>query len=263
MRWSSIESHGHPPAGSRRVRFDDARAMADAVLHDGEALRRWQLGVLAPRAWSDGGGGDPWWQETQCLVAPRDPTARLEGKVRFLQLRRRQANGYLQAPAGDEGERKEIDVDFSLAALAAGGERIVSFRLTGGTEEAGPFAFQKWPIFGAVKLAVEPIADAPRPIVRLRARVENVTAWVQPGESRERALRGSLLGAHLLLGLSGGAFISLVDPPAWAAAAAASCRNIGTYPVLAGEPERDDLLISAPVLLGDHPRVAAEGLGAA
>ncbi|HEX3903770.1 MAG TPA: hypothetical protein VH853_13095 [Polyangia bacterium] len=245
------------------MRFGDACAVADAVLHDGEAQLRRQLGVLAPRAWSDAGGGDPWWQETQCLVAPQDPRAHLEGKLRFLQLRHLQANGYLQAPSEDEGERKEIDVDFTLAALAAGDEQIVSFRLTGGTEEAGAFAHQKWPIFGVVKLAIEPITDAPRPIVRLRARVENVTAWVQPGESRERALRGSLLGAHLLLGLSGGAFVSLVDPPAWAAAAAAGCRNVGTYPVLAGEPDRDDLLMSAPLLLGDHPRIAAQGLGAA
>jgi hypothetical protein len=26
--------------------------------------------------------------------------------------------------------------------------------------------------------------------------------------------------------------------------------------VLAGAPDRDDLLLSAPVLLGDHPRIA-------
>jgi len=245
------------------VRFDDAAAVADAVLQNGSAKLRWQLGVLAPRAWSEAGRSeagqsDPWWQQTQCLIAPTSPTARLEGKVRFLQPRRRYAPGESQPAIGDaaETEAHEIDIDFSLAALAAGGERIVSFRLTGGTDLSGPFSYQKWPIFGAVKLSVEPLTETPRPIVRLQARVENVTAWVLPGDSRERALRGSLLGAHLLLGVSGGAFVSLVDPPAWAAAAAAACRNVGTYPVLAGAPDRDDLLLSAPVLLGDHPRIA-------
>jgi hypothetical protein len=240
------------------VRFDDAAALADAVLHDGSAKLRWQLGVLAPRAWSEAGHGDAWWQQTQCLIAPTSPTARLLGKVRFLQPRRRYAPADGQPALGDpaETEAHEIELDFSLAALAAGGERIVSFRLTGGTDLAGRCAYQKWPIFGAVKLSVEPFTEAPRPIVRLEARVENVTAWVLPGDSRERALRGSLLGAHLLLGVAGGAFVSLVDPPAWAAAAAATCRNVGTYPVLAGAPDRDDLLLSAPVLLGDHPRIA-------
>ncbi|HEY6476248.1 MAG TPA: hypothetical protein VI456_06665 [Polyangia bacterium] len=242
------------------MRFDAAVALADAVLQDGSAELRWQLGVLAPRAWSERGGGDPWWQQTQCLIAPTCPTARLEGKVRFLQLRRRYTAGDGQPSIGEprETEAHEIDIDSSLAALAAGGDRIVSFRLTGGTDLSGPSSFQKWPIFGAVRLSIEPIAEAPRPIVRLEARVENVTAWVLPGDSRERALRGSLLGAHLLLGVSGGAFVSLVDPPPWAAAAAASCRNVGTYPVLAGAPERDDLLLSAPVLLADHPRIAPQ-----
>ncbi len=246
------------------MRFDDAAALADAVLQHGSANLRCQLGVLAPRAWSESGGGDPWWQQTQCLIAPTAPTARLEGKVRFLQLRRRYTAGDSQALTGQaptadpaETETHEIDVDFSLAALAAGGERIVTFRLTGGTDLSGALTYQKWPVFGAVRLSVEPIAEAPRPIVRLEARVENVTAWVLPGDSRERALRGSLLGAHLLLAVSGGAFVSLVEPPDWAAAAAATCRNVGTYPVLAGEPHRDDLLLSAPVLLRDHPRVAA------
>ncbi len=239
------------------MRFDDACSVADAVLSRSRAQLRWQLGVLAPRAWSEGGGGDPWWQETQCLVAPTAPTARLEGKVRFLQLRRRQPNGDPQVPSGDEGEPRAIDLDFSLAALAAGGERVLSFRLVGGTEEAGPFAFQRWPIFGAVKLAADPIDNAARPMVRLRVRVENVTAWVLAGENRERALRGSLLGAHLLLGLEGGTFVSLLEPPDWAAAAAAGCRSVGTYPVLAGEPDRGDLLLSTPILLADHPRPAA------
>jgi hypothetical protein len=240
------------------VRLDDAAALADAVLQSGSAQLRWRLGLLAPRAWSEAGHGDPWWQQTQCLIAPTSPTARLVGRARFLQPRRRFAPGGSQLPSGDPGEMEphEIDVDFSLAALAAGGERIVSFRLIGGTDLSGDVAYQKWPIFGAIKLAVEPFTEAPRPIVRLEARVENVTAWVLPGDSRERGLRGSLLGAHLLLGVSGGAFVSVVDPPAWAAAAAATCRNVGTYPVLAGAPDQDDLLLSAPVLLGDHPRIA-------
>jgi hypothetical protein len=246
------------------VKLDDAVALADAVLHDGEPQLRWRLGVLAPRAWSEAGAIHPWWQQTQCLIAPTDPTARLEGKVRFLQLRRCYTAGDSHALTGEEAETEthEIDLDFSLAALAAGGDRIVSFRLSGGTDLSGPFAYQKWPIFGTVRLSVEPIAEAPRPIVRLAARVENVTAWVLPGDSRERALRGSLLGAHLLLGVSGGAFVSLVQPPAWAASAAATCRNVGTYPVLAGEPDRDDLLLSAPVLLGDHPRIAPQSVEA-
>jgi hypothetical protein len=237
------------------MRLDDALAAVDAVLQDASAELRSELGVLAPRAWSEGGGGDPWWQETQCLIAPTDPSARLQGKVRFLQLARRYTRGDSQARSGEEGKMHEVDVDFSLAALAAGGERTVSFRLAGGTDLSETFAYQKWPIFGAVQLSVEPFPETPRPIVRLRARVENLTAWVLPGDNRERALRGALLGAHLVLGVVGGAFVSLRDPPRWAAAAAAACRNVGTYPVLASD--RDDVVLSAPIQLGEHSRGAA------
>jgi len=79
-----------------------------------------------------------------------------------------------------------------------------------------------------------------------------------PGAPRDDALRASLLGCHLLLAASGGGFLSLLDPPAWAAGAASGCRNVGTYPVLAGKPDSNDLVLSAPLILYDHPAVAPE-----
>src|SRR6202007_690631 len=35
----------------------------------------------------------------------------------------------------------------------------------------------------------------------------------------------------------------------------AACRNLHTWPVLAGEPGRADVMLSSPVILGDHPVV--------
>lgn len=86
-----------------RMIFDDARAVADAVLFEGYALYpyrpssaknqiRWQFGVLAPRNWSESGGGDPWWQETQTLIAPRDRRIQVSGRLRFLQVQRRDSD---------------------------------------------------------------------------------------------------------------------------------------------------------------------------
>jgi len=100
--------------------------------------------------------------------------------------------------------------------------------------------------------------SAARPLLKLRLRVENLTAWTLPGAPRDEAMRASLLGCHLLLAVSGGAFMSLLDPPAWAADDAARCRNVGTYPVLAGAPGNRDLMLSSPVILYDHPAVAPE-----
>jgi hypothetical protein len=255
--------------------FDELRKVADAVLFEGYALypyrasspknqMRWQFGVLAPRGWSEGGPyNDRWWQETQCLLEASGDGApmRLTGRCRFLQIRRR--DGDAAAPAWDEGDVQEVDFGFALAGEEAANEQPVSFLIAGGTETRGETVHRRWPISGLVRLAVEPI-DSPapiagaRPLLKLRLRVENLTAWTLPGAPRDEAMRGSLLGCHLLLAVSGGAFVSLLDPPWWAADAAAGCRNVGTYPVLAGPDGRRDLMLSAPVILYDHPEVAPE-----
>jgi len=247
--------------------FDDVRAVADAVLFEGYALypyrasapknqMRWQFGVVAPRAWSEGAAhNDRWWQETQCLIEPALFTARLTGCCRFLQLRRREGSD--ATPPWDEGDVQEVDFRFVLAGDEARDEQVVSFLIAGGTDARGPVVHRRWPISGAVRLTVEPVS-APRPLLKLRLRVENLTAWTLPGAPRDEAMRASLLGCHLLLAVSDGAFVSLLDPPAWAADAAAGCRNVGTYPVLAGAQGRRDLMLSSPVILYDHPAVAPE-----
>jgi hypothetical protein len=252
------------------VSLDDARAVADAVLFEGYALYpyrpsapknqlRWQFGVLAPRAWSESGGGDPWWQETQCVVelgAPGAPSARLGGQLRFLQLRRR-TDRNAPRPPWDEGEVREIDLDFALEGDAAAAEQAIPFLLPGATEAQGPVIHQRWPASGVVRASLESVPALPR-AVKIRIRVENLTAWALPGAPRDEALRASLLGTHLLLSVAGGGFVSAIDPPDWAAAAVADCRSVRTYPVLAGKPGRRDLMLSAPVILPDHPTVAAE-----
>ena len=255
--------------------FDELRKVADAVLFEGYALYpyrasspknqlRWQFGVLAPRGWSEGGAyNDRWWQETQCLVEPaaagEGAAPRLTGRCRFLQLRRR--DGDAEAPAWDEGDVQEVDFGFALAGEAAANEQPVSFLIAGGTETRGQTVHRRWSISGVVRLTVEPVAPAgpdARPLIKIRLRVENLTAWALPGAPREEAMRASLLGCHLMLSVSGGAFVSLLDPPAWAADAAAGCRNVGTYPVLAGPTGRSDLMLSSPVILYDHPAVSPE-----
>src|SRR5206468_6556944 len=56
-------------------------------------------------------------------------------------------------------------------------------------------------------------------------------------------------------------FVSLLDPPEPWRAAAAGCRNVGTWPVLVGEPGTKDTMLSSPIILYDYPEVAAESPG--
>jgi hypothetical protein len=71
-----------------------------------------------------------------------------------------------------------------------------------------------------------------------------------------------MLGTHVLLSAAPGTFLSVLNPPAWAAAATAACRNTRTYPVLVGRERRRDVVLSAPVILPDHPSLAPGRLSA-
>jgi hypothetical protein len=247
------------------VIFDDARALADAVLYEGYALYpyrpsspknqlRFQFGVLAPRVWSHAGGResvdrDPWWLQAQTLLAVHDQPARVFGRLRFLQLQRRGGSGW------DEGRLQELDFELPIAP-AADSNSLVEVRIDDPSDTAD---IERWPLTGIIRARATPCpTEAREPLLQVTVRVENLSSGVDPGVPRNDALRGAFLGTHVLLAATGAHFVSLIDPPSWATSAAARCRNVGTYPVLAGPARRRDLVLCAPLILGDHPAVAPE-----
>jgi hydrogenase maturation protease len=50
----------------------------------------------------------------------------------------------------------------------------------------------------------------------------------------------------------------LLETPGRFQAAAAACQNLGTWPVLVGETDRKDLMLSSPIILYDYPQIAPE-----
>ncbi|MFJ1578623.1 hypothetical protein [Streptomyces sp. NPDC088182] len=278
--------------------FTEARRVADALLFEGYVLYpyrasarknqlRWQFGVLVPPAWQDA-GGEHTWQRTECLLEPRRAD-RLLVELRFLQVRRRSVERL--SPDGeswtevaeldlpdrvlvpwDEGEEERVALDVPLDRLTGEGHTR-RFELPGGVEHepvydgaagiVGRLVRHTRPLAGEIRLTTEPL-PGPYGALRLTATVRNVSAWTpgpQETGDRERALPHSLIGAHLLLGLPGGRFLSMADPPEWAAPAARTCRNEHTWPVLACAEGRDEVMLSSPIILDDHPEVAAESPG--
>jgi hypothetical protein len=74
------------------------------------------------------------------------------------------------------------------------------------------------------------------------------------------------VSTHVLLAIDGGAFLSVLDPPASATAATALLANRQTFPVLMGDPRRADhakdeqraaLMFSSPIILYDFPALGA------
>jgi hypothetical protein len=268
--------------------FDRARAIADAVLLEGYVLYpyrassrknqfRWAFGVLSPRTWSEAGGCEPWWMEAQCPVE-LDGTARIAGRLRFLQIEARRieavqgdtmvpvpslnVDGRLLIP-WEEGRVHEVDFDLAsdgdrgcieLPVQIPGGERIEEVRDSKG-QLAGRIVWETRPLIGVLRGSLERVGER---LAKLCVRVENLGTGVAPGVAREIAVRCSLVSAHVMMHVNSGAFVSLLDPPEWAHDAARGCRSTGCHPVLAGPPGARDLVLAAPIILYDHPQIAPE-----
>ncbi|WP_037604229.1 hypothetical protein [Streptacidiphilus rugosus] len=279
--------------------FDTAREVADAVLYEGYVLypyrassaknrMRWQFGVLVPPGYGLD-VGEHAWHRTECLAEPR-AGAELVAQVRFLHAQRRTVQRVGPDRSHRTVERLEL-ADRVLVPWDEGVEQTADFRVpiadlcesaeplslpfhrpaAEETEEVrdeegrvvGRLVRRREQVDGVLRLSAEEL-PGPYRVVRLRAVVENTGAW-SPGVGRagdrEAALPHALLSAHLLLGLTDGSFVSMTDPPEWAGAAVAECRNERTWPVLAGADGGADVVLSSPIILEDHPRIAPESCG--
>ncbi|MFD0900274.1 hypothetical protein [Actinomadura sediminis] len=280
--------------------FESVRAVADAILYEGYLLYpyrrssgknrvRWQFGVLTPRSWADAhglddtgvaGSAESWWQQTECLLEASDDAA-ITCRLRFLQVQRRtverrRPDGTFEDVAAlgphvpfDEAVPHEFDVAAPLADLLAG-ERRFAVRAPAGEEHedvappgrpgGGRVVRRRLDVDAVVTLSASR-CDAPFPLHRLRVRVENGHTADRAAASRDEALRWSLLAAHTMIAAVDGAFVSLLDPPQWAEHATRECANVHAFPVLAGPEGERGLVLSAPILLYDHPRIAPESPG--
>ena len=275
--------------------FDAAQKVGDAVLYEGFVLYpyhassaknrvRFQFGVVAPRDLCLTDGSESWEMQTECLVDAAGD-ARIDVRVRFLQLQARIVEAADEAADGgfapveslevegeeivcwDEAVERQIDeADVSVTELCQG-EQAIPFSVDGGRavedvhgahgELTGRVVRTRWSINGTLRLSAERFDG----LVRLRVRVENLTPWPSGATGRDEALRRSLLGCHTLLAVHNGSFLSMIDPPAEAAVIAKTCANLRTWPVLVGDEDRRDLLLSSPIILYDYPTIAPESQG--
>jgi hypothetical protein len=273
-----------------------ARQVADAVLYEGYLLYpyhqaapknqvRFQFGVLMPPGYAQVDPHEPAAQQTECLLECPD-NAQVRVLARFLQLQDR----CVQSFSPDTGELEDVGALYvdgteytswsdaaereqratvTVADLLAGDEDL-EFHIGPGelaediNDQAGRQAgrlVRSWSALdGAIRLHAERVAG-PYQALRLRLRLENTSTPRAQFAVREDGLRHAMIAAHLLIAVPGGRFLSMTDPPEWAAAEVSACENIGTWPVLAGPPDCRDLLLSSPVILYDHPEIAAESAG--
>jgi hypothetical protein len=274
------------------VPMETARKVADAVLYEGYLLYpyrasapknrlRWQFGVLVPPGYT--ATAEPSSSVTECVLE-RSANALLRLRLRFLHVKERRVEraeqgGFRPVPelrcgdatylTFDEATEREVEVILLMPKLV-GTERSVVVRIPGDRfeqpilaapgETVGRVVTAHQPVRAVLRVTAEP-QEGPYGLLKLRVRVENTAEWVGPDVTREQALRHSLVAAHLLLGVTAGAFVSLLDPPEWARPVTEACRNENTWPVLVGEPGRRDVVLSSPIILYDYPDIAPESQG--
>jgi hypothetical protein len=255
--------------------------------------QRFNFGVLYPQSYSAAqSGSDAWSMQTECLVEGASLTA-VEVKVRFLKLVARsmrklaeptqlsdgtpgsepvpaiEVNGKLLATWQEAIEREVTVPVCNLDALTATPlEWNFSFPAKEETEPSrdangrlvGQIVREQEAVRGTVEITATRAAVG---LFKVQVRVKNLTA-LEDGSgqiSRDAALMRSLVSAHILLGVVAGQFISLLDPPQNMKDLAASCQNVGAWPVLVGTEGERNTMLASPIILYDYPQIAPESPG--
>jgi hypothetical protein len=228
------------------INMDQVEKIANAVLYEGYMLypyrpssvknrQRFNFGVLHPNDF------DVWRMCTECIVVGNLATT-VDIRMRCLQL----------AERDNWQEGHERDVRVIGFALGPSGTHRTPFLFEAGTSEG-----RLEMIRGEIDVESVELFDG---VFKLSVEIRNCVS-AGADLTREEALLRSLISVHTILQVSGGEFVSLFDPPETMRDAVAACSNVGTWPVLVGEPGQRDTLLSAPIILYDYPQIAPESPG--
>jgi hydrogenase maturation protease len=256
--------------------------------------QRFNFGVLMPEAYSVAQRGtEAWCMQTECIISGNKKT-RLDLKVRFLHLLMREVGQLVTSQSDSSTEvhaqvkvveslevrgrlyqtwqeaiEREADVaDITIDEILAGPRRMLfwfpSKRETEPLRDdngkmAGVLYRDRQSIEGSIEVRAESIDDN---TFKITVEVQNLTQ-IEDAErkSRDDALMYSLASAHTIMSLRGGQFVSLLDPPEELSAAVSRCENTGTFPVLVGNEDERDQMLSSPIILYDYPKIAEESAG--
>lgn len=241
------------------MNFESVEKIAAAVLYEGYILypyrptaiknrQRWNFGTLYPRVYAQAQRPEEAFRLAAECLAVADSEATLDVRLRFLQLIRQQDKVAALTDASlawDEAVERTV----GLSNLRIRDLLDAPFLVTVAIEEL------------QIRLSIggQMSEDG---ACKLRLEVQNTTPLPSGAEAkREEALPLSFVSAHLLLGITGGEFVSLLDPPEAYRASVAACSSAGVFPVLAGEEPDRNILFCSPIILYDYPKVAPESEG--
>lgn len=247
------------------MNFSSVQKIANAILYEGYILypyrvtsiknhQRWNFGTLYPRVYAEAQHPqEPFRLTAECLFNFRE-NASVDLKLNFLQLlpqdRDRAVDGIsdLHDPSLDWDEAVERTVDlYSLPVKELSqSQKIASVAPAPGLN-------------ARLRIGVSTLQSGAS---RMHIELENVSPLANGSNvKRDEAIPLSFVSAHLLLGISNGEFISLLEPPDEYSADAKSSTNSGVFPVLAGDKDDRSMMLVSPIILYDYPQIAPESPG--
>ncbi len=257
--------------------------------------QRFNFGALYPESYSEAGRGtDAWSMQTECLVLGGARTV-IDVKARFLRLSAREVavpisgsefqisdcrdeelkvieslevDGQLFQTWQEAIERDVSAPEINLSTLA-GEPRRVPFAFPSKREAealrdatgktVGVIVRKQESVEGAIEVTAERVIND---LFKVTVRILNLSPFEDAQlKSRDEALMKSLVSTHTILSVREGEFVSLLDTPEEFRELAASCKNVGTWPVLVGEDGERDCMLSSPIILYDYPQIAPESAG--
>jgi hypothetical protein len=242
------------------MNFASVEKIAAAVLYEGYILypyrataiknrQRWNFGTLYPRIYAEAQRPEePFRLISECLLVPAD-NASLDIKVSFIQLLPQpRTSSNLADPSLDWDEAVERTSDHCDLSLSSLLTSPVTLHIQPTPDLTAYLTIQARTLSsGACKLHLE---------------LQNISLLPSGGEARrDEALPQSLVSAHVLLGVTGGEFISLLEPPDLYVADAEACANTGVFPVLAGDEPDHSILLLSPIIMYDYPKTSPESAG--
>jgi hydrogenase maturation protease len=261
--------------------------IANSVLYEGYMLypyrpssvknrQRWNFGVVYPRNYSEAQHGtDPWLTRTECLVKGGAQTG-ITVKVRFLQaISRTTRPAQSSQTAGQQSQAWQEAAERDVIAEAPGLDELMKAPVSRAIEcphsesmesvsdadgrISGQIVRKQESILARVTLSASPVNEE---LYKITLEIANGGSVNDPDKcNRDCVLMRSLLSAHSILSVNGGEFVSLLDAPEELKEFAAQCKNVGTWPVLVGEENQRDAMLSSPIILYDYPQIAPESAG--
>jgi hypothetical protein len=166
-------------------------------------------------------------------------------------------------PQGEEGGEMRTEVLVEGSAEPAFQVRVRFLWYGEGDEPDEQAIDVDGPGLQRTRLPLGGVAAVESSVEAVAAQLGKITVriWNETPAAAGDSTRRSLLSAHTILTVRGGAFVSLMDPPPQYLEAAKACRNVGAWPVLAGAEGERDTILSSPIILYDYPRIAPESPG--